>query len=698
MSSQTDAKWISGPGAVPRLRRSFHVDSPCVRCLRICGLGYSRVWLNGVRVGDGWFSPTVTAYDRRVGYNEYAVELNRGENVLAVELAPGWYDSHEAPGSWGFECAPWVDSPKLWCELEGILVSDLNWKCSRGAYLSCNYRLGSVFDSRLDTPGWLRPGFDDADWAPVCQLAPPGGELQREQCAPCRVYRQYEGKACGNGIWDFGTVLAGVVEFTATAAPGEQIVLHHFEHFDKDGQPTWQGIMPRGVTAEQVQVERYIFHSTAPETWHPDYEYHGFRYVQVSGTAKVHSMHALAISSDFPEIGSFSCSHSILNALHDCFRQSFRNNFIGIPTDCPQREKNGWTADAHFPCAAALMNFDALKGYKHFIQLLVDNQRRSGQLPGIAPTGGWGFNWGNGPVWDMALFEIPWQAWRIHADREMIERHSDAMARYLDFCLGMSNGHLANFGLGDWCTPGRVRPPTCEQSSTLFFLRACQLMEIFQRLRGGDAAYYHQLATNIRNAYLDKYPEPPRYSSILATEIAFGVREPGFAQNLAEMMRANGHKVNFGIIGGKYVLRALSENGFHQDALRIATQTEFPGYAYWLTQGATTLWEDWDGVWSQNHVFYGDIAAWMMEYPAGLTVLEPGFAKFRIRPCTDGLNHAQCRLRTRHGEITNEWSRQDDEYHLRLMIPENTMARLELPGLPPEDLTGGQTIERTWSH
>ncbi|MBQ6473986.1 MAG: family 78 glycoside hydrolase catalytic domain, partial [Victivallales bacterium] len=689
MGNTTDAKWIGGAGAVPRLRRSFRMDSARVCRLRICGLGYSQVWLNGTRLGDGWLSPCVTAYDRRVGYLVYTVHLPCGENVLAVELAPGWYDSREAPGNWDFKSAPWVDRPKLWCELEGVLVSDLGWKCSQGAYLSCNYRRGSVFDSRLDTPGWTQAGFDDTGWTPVFQLAPPGGLLQREQCPPCRVYRVYEGKECRKGIWDFGTVLAGVVEFTATATPGEHISLHHFEHFDQNGQPTWQGILPGGATEGQIQLEQYIFHSDAPETWHPDYEFHGFRYVQVSGAAKIHSMRALAISSDFPEIGAFTCSQPVLNALHGCFLQSFRGNFIGIPTDCPQREKNGWTADAHLPCEAALMHFDALAGYKHFIQMLVDSQRRSGQLPGIAPTGGWGFNWGNGPVWDIALFEIPWQAWRLHADSEMIERHAEPMARYLDFCLGMTNGYLADFGLGDWCTPGRVQPPTREQSSTLFFLRACRLMEKFQQLRGEDDAYYRELAGNIRRAYLDKYPQPSEYSSILAAEIAFGVRDSGQARRLAEMMRENGHRVNFGVIGGKHVLRVLSENGFHQDALNIVTQPEYPGYAYWLTQGATTLWEDWDGSWSQNHVFYGDVAAWMMEYPAGLTVLEPGFTTFRIRPCTDGLDYAQCRLRVRQGEITCRWRREGSGYRLRLQIPDGTTARLELPGLPAQDLPGG---------
>ena len=384
----------------------------------------------------------------------------------------------------------------------------------------------------------------------------------------------------------------------------------------------------------------------------------------------------------------------MLNALQRNTVQSYLSNFTGIPTDCPHREKNGWTGDAQLAMETGLWNFKAEKACTHFLELFADTQRPSGQLPGIAPSGGWGFNWGSGPAWDILLFEYPWQMYLFCGNTENIRRFYGNMQSYIEYCNGMSENDLIRFGLGDWCHHTRSAIVTTELTSTAYYYYAVTRMVEFANILGkkSDAKQYAELAKKIRTAFNKKFcHKDGTYASgewtALAAALYFDLAEEKnrkkIAEKLVKMVRANGHKVNFGILGANYVPRVLSDFGYADDAYKLITQPEYPGWGWWVVQGATSLWEMWNGSSSQNHIMFGDISAWMYQYPAGVTPLKeaPGFKKFQIKPeFIKDLSFVRMCHESPYGVIRSEWKRNKNKIVCEFEIPAKASADIILPG------------------
>lgn len=727
------ARWIAAPGAdlgswnkpvlpAPHFRRVLTLASAGQpAAVRLCGLGYYELYVNGQRVGEQVLDPVVTQYDKRALYVTHDVTglLRHGENVIGVILGNGWYNCH-TPEVWHFDKASWRDYPKLLLELEVdgriVLASDAAWKCTRaGPIVFDGLRNGEHYDARLELDGWLEAGYDDSGWKSAVQAAPPGGVLEPQLMPPCKVMRTLPAVDAwtlesGETVYDLGQNIAGWVRLRVSGLRGTEITLRYGERL-KD-RALDQDHIACFIKDGDCQTDRYILKGGGEvETWEPRFAYHGFQYVSICGEAKIHSVEGRVVHTAFPRAGQFSCSDPTLDKLQANTVWSYLGNFVGIPTDCPHREKNGWTGDALLAAETGLFNFAAGSAYAQWIASLTDAQRPSGQLPGIVPTAGWGYNWGSGPAWDSALILIPWYVYLYTGDASAIRAHYGAMKSYLDYCGSRAEEHILSFGLGDWSHPDGQRMADVAITSTGYYYADAVMLARFARILGREteAGRFERLAAAIRRAFNRRFyrgdgiygqGEPTALGCALHQGLVEESERGAVARRLAETVQANGGKADFGILGAKYIPRVLAENGYAALALRILTQPEYPGWAHWLRQGANTLWECWSGDASHNHIMFGDISAWMYQYLAGLTPdpEQPGFWHTIIRPhAVEGVDWVKAWHESPRGRIEVAWRRRAAQFELDVTIPATSTATVELPvgteavtvdGRPAAEVTG----------
>ncbi len=721
-----DAKWIGcrPPGAVmvdwrrevlpaPYFRKVFNAPEPGRRVfVKLCGLGFYELYVNGRKVGVQVLDPVVTQYDRRVHVVEHDVTeyLVAGENVIGVILGNGWYNCHSAE-VWHFDKAAWRDYPKLLLQMEVdgdvVLRSDTTWQVTSGPIVFDGLRNGEKYDARLELGQWSEAGYDESQWIAAQEVAPPGGELVRQTMPPCKVMQTLspvDSWVCDSGVrvYDLGENISGWARITVRGAAGSEAVLKYGELLDSSREVDREHISSY-VMDEQFQRDHYILKGDGEEVWEPRFTFHGFRYVSVAGDVELLKLEGRVVYTAFERVGRFSSSNETLNRLHDYTVRSYVGNFVGIPSDCPHREKNGWTADAHLAAEAGLFNFAAGSSYADWMNSLADCQRPSGQLPGIIPTAGWGYNWGSGPAWDSALFLIPWYVYVYTGDDSSIRRHYDAMKLYLDYCASRATEQLVSFGLGDWCHPDKSRMVDRALTDTGYYYADTLLLSKMAGIvgRAEDQAVYAARAEKIKSAFNHAfYKGDGLYAKGEPTAMAcavyqglVGAEEKGeVVERLVDAVRASGVRSDFGILGAKYIPRALAENGYVELAYELITQPAFPGWVNWLNQDATTLWENWDGSGSQNHVMFGDIDAWMFQYLGGIVPDEnnPGFRHVTIKPhSVAGLDWVRVEHRSPFGKISSGWKRDGARVVFEGEVPAGISATVILPDGSFNSVGGG---------
>ncbi len=674
----------------PCFRREFEISAvPALAQIRFCGLGYGELYLDAEKLGDAVLAPTVSVYDRRTGFQVFDLvgKLTPGRHTLAARLGNGWYNMHTAE-VWHFDKAAWRDAPKLWLELEidgqVVLSSDESWKVATGGIRFDGLRNGECFDANLEPAGWMCNGFDDSGWEAAYLVAPPGGALEEETAPPCRVIRRIDAVTVtehdGVTIADFGEVLTGWCEIAVEAETGTEFTIRYWEATGADGKPLDPAVnrLTEFVLSGEFQTDRYIASGSGLEVWHPRFTYHGFRYALITrkGEGALLGIQAEFVATDMRRIGEYSCSDADFTRLAKCALHSYQGNFTGIPTDCPQREKNGWTGDAQLAAATGLYFFDAAANYCHWLDMICDNQRPNGQLASIAPNGGgWGFNCASGPVWDCVVVRIPYEIYLHTGDKTVLRRYYPNMLRYFEYLPSRTQRDgLVNFGLADWCAPGTVGGHVdCRFSSTLYYAHILALGGRIAAILGlpEDAARLAARSAEVKNVFRRAFhPAPGVWGTNTPTELALALElemttdDEEHAQTAAALARRveeGRFTAQFGIVGAKYVPRALAANGYIDHAWKLFTQPEYPGWVHWLRQGATTLWETWTGTSSQNHIMFGDFAAFAFEYLGGIR-LDERFAAtgaLQIRPVFPAeLQEFAVSLQTPYGQVAVAWRRE----------------------------------------
>lgn len=648
-----NAKWIEVNGNVPAIydlaycpefRREFELEAVNGSAmLSISGVGFYDAKINGKSVTENLLTPPFTAYDKRVYFEEYDVTalLKPGKNEITVRLGPGWY-AEKSGNAWEFEHASWHGCPKMIASLtvgeDCVLVSDRSWSGRASNTVFSQLREGETCDASMA----------EEAWTPVRISRGPGGLPEKYEGPAIRVEEVIEPVkiiAVGDKtLYDFGVNLSGNCEVTVSGPRGSRVKMVYGERIYENNELNCENIA-MFVQSDRFQTDEYILAGEGEETWHSLFTYNGFRYAMVSGDAKVISVRARNFHTELPAKGGFECDNEVLNAIQSAVLRSTKTNFHHMPTDCPHREKNGWTGDAHLSAEQALINLDIAPAYRKWMRDFRDAQRPNGMLPGIIPTSIWGYNWGNGVSWDCACIVIPWQCYMATGDASILSENFDVMEKYIGYMTDIADEQVSTIGLGDWCPPEEAKPMNTPALLTAISIRMYQLMEkICNVTKLGDPAKYARLAEEtiaaFRKHFMGEVPADAPFGPVedsqtyLSMLLWFGLADDAAdvtARLAKEIAEADNHLL-CGIFGAKFILDALTDNGRFDLAYAIATQKDYPGWYHMLSNGSGTLWEDWNGSNSLNHHMFSPISAWFYKGIAGIHIEEAGYKKVRIAP------------------------------------------------------------------
>jgi alpha-L-rhamnosidase len=745
--------------ASPAFEKIFNVKKPVASAvLHITGVGFYEASLNGKKIGENVLEPAPTAYDHRVLYSTYRLDekLKTGENKLKILVGHGWYDVRSF-ATWNFNVAPWRDFPRAIAQLEikytdgerEIIATDKTWRQVKSTVGFDCIREGEVI-------GAYDPSMPDFDARIInaAEVPSPKGKLISQNCYASRITRTLKPKSIqnlGDGTYMivFPENIAGWMRLSLRGQKkGDIISVRYDERINKDGSPAVSsardGIhntanVPKDKELRRIdehfrypasykvcaqdaamQTDRYICRGEDGETYEPRFTYNGFQYVLVKGlrqAPKAEDATACLIRTAFPIIGSFSCSDETFNTLMKMGERAYISNFAnGYPTDCPHREKNGWTGDASIASELAQYCFENTSGYEKWLSDLCDTQRADGNLCCIAPTSGWGFLWGNGPAWDSALPVITWNLWNYRDNRKILDDMYAPLKRYLEYTATKADANgLVKHGLGDWVPVNRANMPSTELTSSCFYYQALRIASEIAKVKGlmSDSKMYDALAQRTANGINKKYYKGNGVydnggQTAQAFPLAHGIVEDSeynaVAAKLVESVLKTDCHIDMGLLGTKYVFRTLSKIGRTDLAFKMLVNPTGPSMVEWIKGGGTTLYESWVGKSSRNHIMFGDFIAWAYQYLAGIRLNEKesstsavqlvssrAFKDFVIEPqIIDDLSFVKASFESPYGKISSSWRREGKKVTLDVIIPPNTTANIKLLSLKPQKVGSGE--------
>lgn len=748
MSTPAPTGFIAAPSAdradltdpAVYFRREFTV-APGLRHaeLAVTAVGVVEAHLDGVVVGDEVLAPGWTSYRHRLAVSRHDVtdRLAPGAHALGAIVGQGW-----ALGRLGWEGRShlYADRPALYVELVldygdrvERIVGDDAFRTGTGGVRANSIYDGEDHDERLEPAGWDRPGFDDADWAPAAAFDWDPATLFDRTAEPIRRIEELAPagttvRADGAVIVDFGQNISGRLRLRARGgAAGQTITLRHAELLTPDGALETETLRTARAT------DRWTLAGPQETEWEPRFTFHGFRYAEISGypgTLDPSDVRAVVVHSDMRRVGWFSCSNELVNRLHENTVWSMRDNFVGLPTDCPQRdERLGWTGDIHAFAPTAVFLHDVRGVLGSWLADLAAEQSVAGSVPWIVPDV---MTTPSTPtaLWSDVAVGLPWVLYREYGDPAILERAYPSMAAFVDQVAARldeadlwSGGHQ----FGDWLDPDAPMDNPAGGKTDRYLVAAAYLCRTVVQMadaaavleRAEDELRFRELARRVRTAFRREYVTASgrvvnETVTAYALAICFDILDDdqlGRAGNrLADLVAATGYTISTGFAGTPLVADALTRAGQLETAYLLLTQTECPSFLYPVTQGATTVWERWDsvradgsvnpsGMTSLNHYAFGAIASWLHRVVAGLTATEPGWRRIRIAPQPGGgLTRAQAEHDTVLGRVASWWSIADRELTLEATVPDGAVAQVVLP-LHPDGTTVdvGPGVHR-WSY
>jgi len=735
----TGGRWTSVPA--PYLRKTFFVGARVTRArLYATALGLYEARLNGQRIGDLQLAPGWTDYRKRVHYQSFDVTplLVVGDNTLGAILGDGWYCGHVA----GRGRQLYGDRPKFLAQLvidyldgrTDVIGTDSTWRFAYGPLLESDLLMGESYDARLAFPGWDRPGFDDRGWQPARMGNGNGIALDGMRCPPIRALHEFKPRLLHDAPdrrqrrYDFGQNLVGRVRLRLKGAAGATVTLRHAEMLDADGRLYLANLRSARAT------DHYTLRGdTGGEVFEPRFTFHGFRYLELEthgAAVEIDEVTGVGLHSDLASTGEFSCSDPLVNQLQKNIQWSQRGNLLDVPTDCPQRdERLGWTGDAQIFVRTAAFNMNVAAFYQKWMQDLADAQTERGTIPAVAPAVD-DLPADGGPGWADAVTICPWTIYQCYGDRRLLERHFGTCVRFVDE-LRAANPDLirrrtagGQEGYGDWLAldnSDRTDGGTPKELiGTAFFAHSARLVAAMAEVLGKktDARRYTKLAADVRAAFQRKFLSRDgavaggtQTASVLALhfDLVPAKLRPRVAAGLVADLEKRGWKLATGFVGSPYLPYVLTAAGRLDVAFKLLHQKQWPSWLYPVTQGATTIWERWDG-WTHdrgfqnpgmnsfNHYAGGAIGEWLYAVVTGIEVdpARPGYQHILLQPHPGGnLSSARARLASPHGEIASAWRSSARRFDWEVIVPANTTATARLPVPPKARITeGGKPLER----
>ena len=709
----------------PYFRKTFRIHNKIKKArVYIAAAGLYELHVNGKRVGNHMLDPLYTRFDRRNLYVTHDVTelLQQGNNAVGVVLGNGWYN-HQSLAVWDFDRAPWRNRPTFCLDLrityadgtEQTIPTDLSWRSSTGALVRNSIYTGEHCDFTLEKTGWNLPDYKPEGWRGVRLRSAPSANVTAQQARPIRI--DWERKAVtitqlADSVWlyDFGQNMAGITRLKAKGPKGSKVRIRHGERLYSNGHLDQSNIDVyfRGDKEKDPFQTDIVVLSGKEDEYLTQFNYKGFRYAEVTTTLPSDSISLTAcfLHSDVPQRGTIESSNPIIEKLMHAARMSYLSNLMGLPTDCPQREKNGWTGDGHLAIEAGLYNYDGISVYEKWMADHRDEQQPNGVLPDIIPTGGWGYGTDNGLDWTSTIAHIPWTLYLFYGDDQALRDCYPHIRRYVNYVRHTSRNLLTTWGRGDW-VPVSVGSNKELTSSVYFYTDARILAQAATRIGlPHEAEYYSSLADSIREAINRKYfnPQTATYASGTQTELSvplyWGIVPDEYTKKVAEQLNQKVIEANYhldvGVLGCKALLGALCKNGYAETAYRVAIQDTYPSWGWWVSKGATTLLENWDlkatRDISDNHMMFGEIGAWFYKGLAGIYPDEedPGFHHILLQPYipTD-LPTFRATYRSPFGEIASGWETHGRKIVYTAVIPTNSHATLTLPNGQVHHLKSG---------
>ncbi len=617
-------------------RKTFNISSTVESAiLYICALGLGVCTINGKNVTEDKLWPAKTRYDKITIYQKYDVLrlLKTGENAIGVHVGDGMYH-----GEKGKE---WYDTLKLKAVIcikyksgqEEIISTDKTWKATFGPCLYGRMTKGEIYDSRLREKGFDLPHFDDRMWENAVIANEPGGIFTIMDMPPERVVKVTKPVNKIGNMYDFGINTSGWAKINLKGEKGQTVRIRYDELLDENGN--FAGLINAFNKNHKLKHEDVFICSGEKEEYAPSFCLHGFRYVKVENAPDDFEIVAETVHTDLKKIGYFSCNDEMLNKIHQASVQATITNYHGIPTDCPHREQNGWTADAMLAAEQAVLNFDMHKVYQKWLNDFKYEQRPNGQLPGIIPFAFCGYNWGNGPIYDSALILIPWYLYLENGKTDIINNMWDNMVRCVDYLSRRSNNGIADFGIGDWMSPkgkdSEENMCPVEVTNTAMLHLICITMSKLAKAIDKDDTKWVDMAKKVKKAWRENFLEDKKleiYQTYYACGIFCSVFEeaekPEMARKLADLLKKNDYHIDCGFIGVKCIFSSLSDYGYAEEVYKMIVNPTYPGYAYWINRGMTTLCESWDMKDSVNHCAFSEVDNWFYKYLAGINLTENG--------------------------------------------------------------------------
>jgi alpha-L-rhamnosidase len=723
----------------PMLRREFKLRGPVERARAwVTSHGLYELHLNGQRVGDQVLTPGWTSYNKQLQYQTYDVTglLRSGENAVGVMLGDGWYRGNLA---WAGRRNVYGERLGLLLQIkvtyrdgsEELITSDRNWKAATGPILMSEIYHGETYDARLEKAGWDSPGFSDAGWAGVkvaslpkeILTAPAGPPVRRiEEIRPVKIFKT----PAGETVVDFGQNLVGWVRLRVQGAAGQTVTIRHAEVLDKAGNFYTENMRAAKTTL------RYTLKGGGVETYEPHFTFFGYRYVAVDGwpgELTPDGLTSVVVHSDMARTSEFETSNALVNQLQRNIQWGQKGNFLDVPTDCPQRdERLGWTGDAQVFARTAAFNYDVAGFFTKWLRDLAHDQYASGSVPHVIPDV-LGTNEkpaGGSAAWADASVIIPWTMYLSYGDRRFLEEQFPSMVKWVEYQRKRAGEDYVwdgDFHFGDWLAFATTRSDYPGATTgkdliaTAMFAHSTDLLGRAARVLGktGDAAKYEDQLAKIKAAFNREFVTATArvgentqtaYALALQFDLLPEAMRPAAAKRLAQEIRERKH-LTTGFVGTPYLCHVLSRYGYLDEAYLLLNREQYPSWLYPVKQGATTIWERWDGLKpdgtfqdkgmnSFNHYAYGAIGEWMYRVMAGIEIdpAKPGYKHIIIQPQPGGgFTSAKASHQTVYGRVSSAWTLKDGKFELAVEVPANTRATVRLPKAQLAGVTeGGQAL------
>ncbi len=749
-----NAKWISDGSSnpehdedyykkedrMPLLRKVFLTNKKITAArLYISGLGYYEAFLNGKKIGDHVLDPGFTTYRKQVLYAVFDITamLKKGDNTAAIMMGSGWWNPSPMLifGRIDVRKIQETGRPCVKAEIHityndgsaETISTDETWLTAPGAVIHNNVYLGEKYDARLEQKNWNTTGADKRTWKNAVVVNGPSGMLTAQMQPAIKISKvikpvKITEPSKDTFIVDMGQNFAGVARIKVKGATGTKIILRYGEDLWKDGSLNYmttvatqikKGGIKGGPGAPETawQEDGYILKGKGIEIWNPQFTFHGFRYVEITGwpgKPTADDIEGLRMNSDLPLNGTFSCSNNMFTKLHEVIQWTFLSNVFSVQSDCPAREKMGYGADMVVSSNALIYNYDMAGFYSKAVTDFANEQQPDGGITEIAPYTGIadrGYGGESGPLgWELGFPFLQKQLYDYYGDKRIITNNYNAFVKQMNFLQSKAIDNLFYWDISDHEALD-TKPESF--SASVFYYHHAKLAEEFAGILGKqeDAVKYAKLADKIKDAILNRYyiantgrfDNATQSAQILA--LWYGLspqKDSTFKILMNEFARHNWH-LSTGIFSTMMMFDVLRENDMNDVAYKIANQRDYPGWGNMIAKGATTLWETWaypESGPSQNHPMFGSVDEWFYRSLLGINAAAPGFEKIIIKPQPAGdLKWAKGSYNSVSGKIESDWKIDGTNFLLNVSIPGNTQATIYIPSKENAFITeSGNTV------